>query len=225
MRTLALATLTCALLIGCNERPLPELGEPAPVPDNTTSIGVSAVNGKIAGSPFEVKAARYSIDRRPGHEKVVIHLLNEAPEKLCSELGNMRSTTVWLRKNGTQSVEPEAVRLGPKTKSPWEVHYEVYDQGRWVGVGRANLLLKVSAVRADMTLDGDLAACFGDANKSCVSGHFSATYCPTRIDAPVRGTENMERPPPGKKPWQAKHQDAPAGDAPVANPDDVPPGG
>ena len=52
-----------------------------------------------------------------------------------------------------------------------------------------------------MTLHGELKACFGDKDKSCVAGTFDAKYCSVRIDSPVRGTEAMERPPPGDGGW------------------------
>ena len=62
-------------------------------------------------------------------------------------------------------------------------------------------------VRADLQVEGDLSVCFADGMDSCVSGAFSARYCPIAIDAPVRGTQVMEHPP------ERKGAPAPAGSA------------
>jgi hypothetical protein len=74
------------------------------------------------------------------------------------------------------------------------VHYQLREDGEWIGNGDANALLVVTEVRPDLKLTGGLWACFRDRTTSCVKGQFSAAFCQTGIDAPVRGTEAMERP-------------------------------
>lgn len=193
-----LLVLGVALATSCRREAPPVALQPAAAPTSTASIPLSPVSGRIAGRPFTVEAARYSIDRRPGYEKVEIELLAENPDKPCGDPAMKHVTSVWLRVGGVDAVRAETVRIESGKPGPWEAHYQVFDQKKWTGNGDASALISLSAPAPDMKLSGELSACFGDASKSCVAGRFEAIYCPIRIDALVRGSDAMERPPAGK---------------------------
>lgn len=46
-----------------------ERTQPRAAPSSPDSIPAGPVTGKIHGKPFTLKAARYSLDIRPGHEQ------------------------------------------------------------------------------------------------------------------------------------------------------------
>ncbi|MBI2390340.1 MAG: hypothetical protein HYV09_12190 [Deltaproteobacteria bacterium] len=190
--------LSLVIASSCRREPPPVGYEPAAAPTSTASIPLSPASGRIAGKPFTVAAARYSIDRRPGYEKVEIELLAEKPDKPCGDVAMKHATSVWLRVNGVDAVRAETVRIESGKPGPWEAHYQVFDQKKWIGNGDASALIAMSAPAPDMKLSGELSACFGDGSKSCIAGRFEAIYCPIRIDALVRGSDAMERPPAGK---------------------------
>jgi hypothetical protein len=166
-----------------------------------------------------VRTARYTLDRRPNYEKLEIQLLAAKPAQACDDVGANHETMVWLRRTGDAVPQAETVRFGPKDKTEWQAHYEVFDDRHWSGTGNASVMLDLAERRRDMKLAGELHACFGDRTKSCVAGSFVAVYCPTRIDALVRGTDSMERPPPRSgRPAEpaANVADEPNADAPPA---------
>jgi len=101
---------------------------------------------------------------------------------------------MWLRHTGTTHLGAETVRLHQNDIGSWEAHYQVIEGEQWVGVGKAEALIVLSAPSADKRLSGEAAICFSDRTKSCVQGSFTADYCQLSIDAPVRGTQLMEAP-------------------------------
>jgi hypothetical protein len=103
--------------------------------------------------------------------------------------------SVWLRRKAHREIQAAQVRIAPGDQSPWEVHYQLKEAGHWIGNGDAAALIVINTVGSDLKVQGELWSCFADGQKSCVSGSFVATYCPIRIDAPIRGVEGMERPP------------------------------
>lgn len=187
---------------GCGKAraaPLPAGAASAGVADDLGSIPDAQVSGRVAGQPFALRTARYFIDRRPGRETVQIELMAGALEKPCESNSAVHDATLWLRETGASTIAPQTVRFGPLDKTQtWEGHYEVYGEGAWTGNGDATVLLVVEDVGSDLLLTGSISACFADAAHSCVAGRFAARYCPIRIDALVRGTDAMERPPPGR---------------------------
>jgi len=150
---------------------------------------------------FKLGNARYYVDRRPGYEKVDLQFSMGTAEDPCGKLMPRDSAMVWLRRNGPGPVEKGQERVEPDKPGKWEAHYQVKVDRTWEGNGEASALIVVREVAPDMTLHGDLKACFADKEKSCVAGSFMAKYCPIGIDAPVRGTEAMERPPAGDAGW------------------------
>jgi hypothetical protein len=170
--------------------------EPKPAPSSANAIPAGNLGGEIAGEPFSVQSARYIVDRRHGFEKVDISLSAGSVESPCEDRTPKDAPSVWLRRKGDPTLREQITRIEPNDEdAAWEVHYQVRKGHNWTGNGRASALIVVHDVGPDMKLSGELSACFGDSHGSCVAGRFSADYCATRIDAPVRGTEAMERPP------------------------------
>lgn len=168
--------------------------EPPEAPTSVDSIPVAPLEGKLGGEPFTFKSGRYTVDQRPGYEKIDIKLYDVSSESRCGAIPG-KPASVWLRRRGPARVAPETARIDAKKGGEWEVHYQRFDDERWMGKGEANALLGIDDVGPDMKIDGELSACFRDSAGSCVRGHFSAVYCQIHIDAPVRGTDVMERPP------------------------------
>ncbi|MFI5298389.1 MAG: hypothetical protein ACHREM_09845 [Polyangiales bacterium] len=191
------ACLVSALLAtACRE----ELKRPAPVavdPPASTVDGIPAaqVSGKLRGTVFTVRDARYVIDRRIGFEHTDIKLSAGAAESSCAPLAPARAPSVWIRIDGPAPLETRDLKVGPGVGAPYSVHYQVHDGERWVGVGDGAALLSLHAPGPDGRLSGSIAVCFPDADKSCVSGSFEAVSCPWRIDQPVRGAPAIEREP------------------------------
>jgi hypothetical protein len=190
--------LAIPLALGCQAKAAEEQRPPAEVPTTTNTIPVEDVSGTIAGEPFAIQTARYFIDRRPRYEKLEIQLLGKKLDKTCDNLGDNHTTMVWLRRTGPGEPQAETLRFGPDDEGPWEAHYERFSGDNWTGSGKALALLGLSERAPDLILRGELYACFGDRTQSCVMGRFAAVHCPIRIDALVRGTDAMERPPPRK---------------------------
>ena len=178
-------------LVACSADPPPASYEPKPVPTAADSIREAAVSGTIHGQPFSLAEARVYVDQRPGHEKTDVVLSAAATPEHCGDLGPLHATTVWLRRNGPQGPANETVHLAPGDESLWDVHYEVFDDGRWTGNGHSAALIAIDGH------EGRVAACFGDATGSCVEGNFSAVWCPIRIDSLVRGSPALESLPGG----------------------------
>lgn len=188
-----LLVLLAALALGCGRTSeAAPLSEPRPAPTSADAIPAGPVAGKIAGRPFALKAARYSMDTRPGHEQVDVVVTEGATGDPCGDLGPAHATSVWLRWRGVGLPPAGTTRISPGEPGPWQVHYERWADGRWVGNGHASALIALRAPRVDRQLEGDVSACFGDGADSCVAGSFVARDCPIRIDAPVRGASALE---------------------------------
>lgn len=190
------AVVLPVLLAGCDRQPRTgPLKEPPPAPTSEDSIHVGPLNGKLDGQPFTVKTARYFVDTRPGFERVEIKLYGVGSKTPCGELDSPKPPTVWLRRLGPAQFGHSKTSTTVKDGGEWEVHYQVQDDGFWLGYGEANALLVLEAPDPDRRLSGILSACFRDHAGSCIAGEFSASLCHLGIDEPVRGTEVMERPP------------------------------
>ncbi|MCC6525262.1 MAG: hypothetical protein IT373_21595 [Polyangiaceae bacterium] len=173
-------------LAACSAEPPPQSYEPKPVAAAVEAIRDVPVTGTLGGQPFAIAEARVYVDERPEHEKTDIVLSAGASTDHCGDLGPLRATTVWLRRTGAHAPESETVRFAPGDDSPWEAHYEVFQNGNWSGNGHAAALVAMNGT------DGRLSVCFGDATGSCVEGTFSARRCPIRIDSLVRGSPALE---------------------------------
>jgi hypothetical protein len=189
------ALALAASLLACQPQPPEKQPAPLSVPTSIATIPIGNVSGKILGEPFNVLTARYIVDRRPGYEKLEIQLLAGTLSQQCDDIGAHHPTMVWLRRVGAAEPKAMTVRFGPGDQTPWQAHYELFDNGAWSGNGNAALLLELGDPAPDMKLRGDLYASFGDRTQSSVAGSFVAVYCPIQIDALVRGIDSMERPP------------------------------
>jgi hypothetical protein len=185
----------------CKAEAPPEKYEVEPPPTSADTIPESPLSGKIAGADFKIGNARYYVDRRLGYEKVDIKLSAGTSEDPCGQINPRESTMVWVRHTGPEPMQKLQATIDPKQPGPWEAHYQVHVEKNWAGNGTASALVVINDVSPDMSLHGELKVCFADKDKSCVAGTFVATYCPIRIDSPVRGTDAMERPPAGDAGW------------------------
>ena len=188
-RTLALA----ALLAACRSESHPEVHPPAEPPvESPNAIPDAPVNGTVRGAPFTVRDARYVVDRRIGYAHTDIVLSAGKAESACGPINPARATSVWLRLEGGEKIEPKDTRIGGGTAGPWSVHYQVFDGESWTGAGEGSAVLSIRDTTPDGRLTGGLAVCFADGKKSCVSGSFDAVSCPTTLDQAVRGTPAPE---------------------------------
>jgi hypothetical protein len=197
-------------LVACRDEAHPAPGAPAPLPFSSPgAIPDAPVNGRIHGAPFTLRDARYVIDRRIGYAHTDILLSAGTAEAACAPVAPAQSTAVWLRLDGADKIASTSTRVGPGADGTWQVHYQAFDDGRWVGAGEGTALLVVREPGPDGRLSGGIAVCFPDATKSCVSGSFEAIGCPPSIDQAVRGT-----PPPEAIPPQYLQKVTAAGSAP-----------
>jgi hypothetical protein len=190
-------SLIVALLAVARHRPD---GEPsgksaALPPDSPDAIPEGPLGGQLRGHEFTHQVGTYLIDRRPGHEHFDIQLSEAGSDDPCDRRRRAHGSSVWIRRRGADAIEAATVRLLPGAESDWEVHYQVRAHDEWAGSGDASALLVVHDPDPDLVVRGELWACFADGRESCVSGSFAAKHCTLSIDAPIRGTELMERPP------------------------------
>ncbi len=202
-RTVAALTLLGALASfgACKAEAPPEKYQVEPPPTSAETIPDSPLTGKIRGDEFKLANARYYVDRRLGYEKVDIKLSAGQAEDPCGPVMPRESTMVWIRHWGPEPMQKLEARIDPSQPGPWEAHYQVRVEKNWLGNGTSSALLVIREVSPDLSLHGEIKLCFADKDKSCVAGTFVATYCPIRIDSPVRGTDAMERPPAGDAGW------------------------
>lgn len=165
-----------------------------PVATSADSIPVAPVSGTIRGKQFAIATALYFIDRRPGYEHVDIKLSAGKSAQHCSSPIPDDAMSIWLRRTGSEQLDAETVHIASDRRSSWEVHYQVKDNGQWLGNSKADALFVLQPRAADQRMSGELSACFADETKSCVLGTFVADYCPISIDAPIRGMDIMEPP-------------------------------
>ncbi len=171
-----------------------EVRPPAVAPESMDAIPDGPLAGMLRRQEFEHQVATYVVDRRRGYEHFDIRLAAQQAEDPCARGPGAGGTSVWVRRWGASAIEAATVRLTPGKESEWEVHYQQQEQEQWVGNGEASALLVLAPPGPDLTVRGELWACFADAHQSCVSGTFQARYCPIKIDQPIRGTRLMERP-------------------------------
>ncbi len=189
MRALTLVAVATLAMAACREPTrrasaaslAPPVESPGAIPD-------APLNGTLARAPFQVRDARYVVDRRVGYAHTDILLSAARAEAPCGRLEPRRAASVWLRLEGSDTVEPKDVRIDPRVQGVWSVHYQAFEGDSWTGVGDGAALLSIRGANADGHLEGGLAVCFGDDSKSCVTGSFDAVACPVSLDQPVRGT-------------------------------------
>lgn len=179
--------------LACTKPEESAIVEPKPAPASEKEVTSATLGGTLVGSPFSIQSARYAYEHRHGFEKVDISLSLAASDGPCGELDPANASSIWIRRAGPESLKPETVRLSPKDEGPWQVNYQVHDEHGWHGNGEASALIVIREVGKDLKLSGSLWACFADATGSCVEGRFVAEQCAIRLDAPVRGSETMER--------------------------------
>lgn len=190
---LALVIALSALALSCRgERSGPSarkvdlpISSPSAIPD-------AKVSGTLRGTPFVVRDARYVIDRRVGYAHTDIKLSAGTSETPCGPITNAHAPSVWLRLDGDAKIASQDLRISVDEPGPWTLHYQVFEDEKWVGVTDGTALLALREPGPDGRLQGGLAVCFPDDPKSCVSGSFDAVSCPPSIDQPVRGASPPE---------------------------------
>lgn len=150
----------------------PPVASPEAIPD-------ALVSGRIHGAPFVLRSARYLVDRRPGYAHTDIELSSGTTDSPCTPVSPVTATSVWLRLEGPDRVTSTSLRVGPATATPWTVHYQVFENGAWRGVGEGSALVVLHEAGPDGRVSGGVAVCFSDDAKSCVSGSFDAIACPS----------------------------------------------
>lgn len=171
------AMIAC-ILLACRAETAPPDQKPIDPPvSSPETIPDAPVSGTIHGAPFVARDMRYVVDERIGYAHTDIKLSAGHAENACDSISPAKGASVWLR-------------LEDNT---WSVQYQVFDDGRWIGVHAAKALVSIRGVSPDGHMSGGLAVCFSDDSKSCVSGSFEAVDCPSSIDQPVRGSQSLER--------------------------------
>jgi hypothetical protein len=192
-----LAAAVAVGLLGCRSeshrappRPVePPVAQASAIPD-------APLNGTLHGVQFVLRDARYIVDRRVGYAHTDIKLSAAKSETPCGPTVPARAASVWLRLQGEPLTGAKEIRLAPGEESPWSVHYQVFEDERWFGVGEGSAVVSIRELGPDGRLSGGIAVCFSDDKKSCVSGSFDAQSCPTSLDQPVRGAVPAEATPP-----------------------------
>jgi hypothetical protein len=171
------------LLAACNEglvaEPPPD--DVAPRHASAATIPDGPVRGTVGGEPFEAKRAYYRIYRQRDREHLDIMLLSEPGD--CDDVD---SPSVWIRFAEPNEPARGELRRGARDDAPWSVHYQVKRQGRWLGHAGAAALLAIDNVKGGSFVDGDVSACFADASRSCIDGHFHADRCLDPVSPDVR---------------------------------------
>lgn len=159
----------------------PPVASPGAIPD-------APVSGTIRGAPFQVRDARFIVDRRVGYAHTDIKLSSGKAESPCGPIAPGTATSVWLRLEGPDKIVSQDMKIEPGKPAAWSVHYQAWDGEQWIGVGEGGAIVTVREPTPDGRATGAIAVCFSDDAKSCVSGSFDAQSCPAAIDEPVRGT-------------------------------------
>ena len=207
---LALLALLAASPAACDSSPAPSSRESLRLPvDSADDIPKTPVTGTIRGQSFEARDVRLVRDQRSQYEHTDLLLSAASAETPCGKLDPADPVRVWLRRSGPGPLQPGEVRIGPQNEQPWEIHYQLRQEGTWVGVGEAVALLRLHLSDADAGLGGEIAACFADGMGSCVAGSFVATACPSTIDLPLRGNEPVEQLPVDAGASDAAHEAGP----------------
>lgn len=192
---LVAAAFAVAVACSCRAEPRAAPHKPPAAPTSADAIPIAPLSGKLLGQAYALRNARYYVDRRRGYAKIDIQLSASRAEAPCGDLEDPHAPSVWLRRQGNREPARAEHTVRVSGGGPWQVHYQVHEHDQWLGNGDANALFVVNQVDPDLVIQGALQACFRDATGSCVAGRFAAHYCTIAIDAPVRGTNAMERPP------------------------------
>lgn len=179
--------LALLALVACRDESHARPRKAIEPPVSANAIPDAPVSGSIGGAPFQIRDARYVIDRRLGYAHTDIKLSAGKADTPCGPLNPSTATSIWLRLDGPGRIESKELRLGPEVKDTWTVNYQMFDGDRWVGVGDGSAVLSIHEPGPDGKLQGGIGVCFDDDKKSCVSGSFDAVACPPNIDQPVRG--------------------------------------
>lgn len=154
---------------------------------SVNAIPDAPLNGTLRGAQFVLRDARYIVDRRVGYAHTDIKLSAGKADSPCGPISPAHAASVWLRLEGEPVTGAKEFRLAPGDPGPWSVHYQLFEDERWTGIGEGSALVSIREPGPDGRLSGGLGVCFSDDRQSCVSGSFEAQSCPMSIDQPVRG--------------------------------------
>lgn len=193
--TAALAAMLLGWAAGCDGSPPPTpTGTAQPAHDTAAAIPNQPLAGALRSRPFAARDARYRVDRRPGHEKLDILLSDATAEHPCGDLHPAEPARIWLRRPGAEPAGSVEVRIDAEGEGEWTAHYQLRQEGRWVGNGRAGAVLRLDIPDGGYSLTGALSVCFADGAESCAAGTFTAHRCPSEVTRPVRGLDPTETP-------------------------------
>lgn len=157
-----------------------------------TDIPATPLAGTLRGKPFKLADARVRIEARAGRERVDVYL-SETPIERCGLPLARHGRRVWLRLPGTPTLDGAELRVEAGKPGPFEPHYEVELDGRWLGHGGGAALLSLKS-EGFRKYAGQLWACFDDGLDSCVAGRFEASGCRSELDVDdsVWGAAHLE---------------------------------
>jgi hypothetical protein len=181
-RLWALALSVSLLLLACKE---PPSSSHVPLSERASTrtleqIPSRPVTGSIRGAAFVMAQARVRVVTMPGRERTDV-LLSDVPiERCCLPLAT-GGRRVWLRIPGARKLDGSPLRAELGETATVSVHYELRVGGQWLGHEGGAALFSLRAAGFGK-YEGALWTCFDDAQKSCVSGRFTASECRSELD-------------------------------------------
>jgi hypothetical protein len=143
-------------------------------------VPTTSLAGTLRGKPFKLADARVRIETRAGRERVDVYL-SETPIERCGLPLARHGRRVWLRLPGQPVLDGAELRVEAGKPGPFEPHYEVELDDKWLGHGGGAALLSLKA-EGFGRYAGQLWACFDDGLDSCVAGSFQAAACRSELD-------------------------------------------
>jgi len=140
-----------ALLAACRPESHVEVHPRVEPPvDSPNAIPDAPVSGTVRGAPFAVRDARYVVDRRVGYAHTDLLLSAGRAESPCGPISPARATSVWLRLDGDDKIEPKDVRIGATGEGPFDglLHGQIGQRGEHHGVAKSERLARRQANQA-----------------------------------------------------------------------------
>ena len=124
-----------------------------PPVDSPNAIPDAPVSGTLRGAPFAVRDARYVVDRRVGYAHTDICSPRGGPSRRAARSSPARATSVWLRLDGDDKIEPKDVRIDAKDegRGPSTTRCSTARLG---GLSEGSAVLSIRDATADGRLTG-----------------------------------------------------------------------
>ncbi len=142
-------------------------------------IADGAITGKLGETAFRAADVKVRVETMAGRERVDI-LVSADRLAHCGLPSANKAARVWVRWKGTVPTDGTPQRLEAGQHSPMSVHYEVYEEGRWVAHSGGAAVVTLTKNFGGYA--GRLWICFDDGHESCVTGSFTGTACRSELD-------------------------------------------